>query len=329
MNWIKANPFVAALAGITLVICGALYFYGSKGATDYEEAKGSFDDSYQAVQSSERSPLYPKPELRDGKRKALTEFGQSIDDLRTLFDGYRPGELENVSPQDFTVALKAANKEVTEALEAAGAEVPENFLLGFERYANQFATEQATGVLNYQLDGIKYAMMRLAESRPSELLSVFREPVAEENNEQPAIGPMMLARRFGYEVAFKGSEASVRGFLSTLGQTEPHYFIVRSMKVENERDQPPTVSDAQFEKSSALAPAAPVLDNPFGGAFVLPGAEEPDAPEEEVEEAVAEEAPDPVDSSRILAQVLGSEEVTVFVRFDLVMFLPAKELPTP
>jgi hypothetical protein len=36
-----------------------------------------------------------------------------------------------------------------------------------------------------------------------------------------------------------------------------------------------------------------------------------------------------VDSSRILAQVLGSEELIVFVRIDLIMFLPSKELPKP
>ena len=333
MNWIKSNPFVAALAGITLVICGALYFYGSQGAKKYDNAKASFEESYLSVNKSEKIPLYPKAELRDGKRKALTEYGGQIDELRSLFDAYRPGELKNVSPQDFTASLKAATKEVSEALEAAGCVVPENFLMGFERYGNEFATEKATGVLNYQLEGVKHALLQLAESRPAELLNVFREVVPEENNAQPEIAAGDVTRQFGYEVAFKGSEASVRGFLSALGKTEPYYYIVRSMKVENERDEPPTVSDAQFEKASALDPAKPAVDNPFGGAFVLPGAdepgvEEPAAPAEE--EAVAEEPSDePADSSRILAQVLGSEEITVFVRFDLAMFLPSKELPKP
>ncbi len=335
MNWIKSNPFVAALAGITLVICGALYFYGSQGAKKYDEEKTSFDESYQRVQNSESIPLYPRDDLRDGKRKALTDYAQSIDELRSLFDGYRPGELENVSPQDFTASLKAANKEVTEALESAGCEVPENFLMGFERYGNEFATEKATGVLNYQLEGIKHALLQLAESRPTALLNVFREVLPEENNAQPAIGANEVTRRFGYEVAFTGSEASVRGFLSTLGKTEPYYYIVRSMRVNNERDDPPKVSDAKFEQSSALEPAAPAVDNPFGGAFVLPGADEaePEAEEpaaaEAEEEVVVEEESDPADSSRILAQVLGSEEITVFVRFDLAMFLPSKELPKP
>ncbi len=335
MNWIKTNPFVSALAGITLLICAALYFFGSRGAARYEEAKASFDGSFQTVQQSESIPLYPEAALRDGKRKAITEYGQVIDDLGTLFDPYRRAELPNVSPQDFTATLKAANKEVTEALEAAGCEVPDGFLMGFERYGNEFATEKATGVLNYQLEGVKHALLQLAESRPGALLNVFREEIPEESGAEPNPAPDEVTRRFGYEVAFKGSEASARGFLSALGNTDPYYYIVRCVKIDNEKDEPPAIADAKFEQTSALAPAQPVAENPFGDAFVLPGAEEPaEAPavEADPEEEPADEpdvAPEEADSSRILAQVLGSEEILVFVRFDLTLFLPAKELPQP
>ncbi|MBG7608155.1 MAG: hypothetical protein IZT59_09045 [Verrucomicrobia bacterium] len=328
MNWIKSNPFVATLAAITLVICGALYFVGSQGAKKYEEAKSSFDESYQAVQKAENIPLYPKADLRNGKSKALTEYGVAIEDLRTLFDGYRPGDLKNVSPQDFTASLKQANNEVTDALEAAGCKIPEGFLMGFEHYVYDLAKEKATGVLNYQLEGVKHALLQLAESRPSELLNVFREGIPEENDAEPDIGSKDVIRQFGYEVAFKGSESSIREFVSSLGKTEPYYYIVRCMKVENERDDPPQVSDAKFETASALEPAAAAaVDDQFGSPFVLPGVEE-EVPAEE-EEAIVVEPVDSADSGRILAQVLGSEEIIVFIRFDLTMFLAAKELPKP
>lgn len=342
MNWIKSNPFVAGLAGITLVICAALYFLGSKGSGKYDQAKTSFDESFGELQNSENIPLYPEADLRDGKRKALGEYGGAIDSLRSLFDAYRPGELENISPQDFTATLKAANQEVTDALESAGCDVPDGFLMGFERYGNEFATEKATGALIYQLNGVKHALLQLAESRPGELINVFREEIPEESGGQPASDPNSVTRQFGYEIAFKGSESSVREFLSALGRTEPYYYTVRCLKVVNERDEPPKVADAKFEKSSALEPATPGAagaagaDNPFGGAFVLPGADEPPAEEEPVagepvadEVAPAEEPAAPSDSSRILAQVLGSEEIIVFVRFDLSMFFPSQELPKP
>ena len=338
MNWIKSNPFVSALAGITLVVCAALFFLGSKGSDRYDGAKLFFDETLGSVQNSESIPLYPEPALRDGKRKALVEYGEAINSLRTLFDGYRPGDLENISPQDFTASLKAANKEVTDALESAGCEIPDGFLMGFERYGNEFATEKATGVLKYELDGVKHALLKLAESRPGELISVYREAIPEESGGQPADAPDSVTRAFGYEIAFKGSEASVRGFLSALGETEPYYYIVRCLKISNERDDPPKVSDARFETTSALEPAPPASDNPFGDAFVLPGADEPvaeaEAPADEIpapaeEPAPADEPAASADTSRILAQVLGSEEIIVFVRFDLTMFLASKELPKP
>ncbi len=111
---------------------------------------------------------------------------------------------------------------------------------------------------------------------------------------------------------------------------------MRSLKVVNENDKPPRVSDAKFESTTAAAPTTPAADNPFGGAFVLPGTEPPEgaAPNpaevaEPEEESVVEKDVDPADSSRILASVLGGEELIVFVRFDLTMFLPSKELSKP
>lgn len=337
MNWIKTNPFVATLAGITLILCAALLFLGLKGSGKYNEAKTSFDESYQSVQTSESIALYPKAELRDGKRKALGEYVEAIEDLRSNFNGYRPDDLVNVSPQDFTASLKQANKEVKSALKDAGAEVSEDFLMGFQRYGNEFATEKATGVLNYQLQGIKHALLKLAESRPSALLNVYREEIPEENGALPTIGPDQVTRTFGFEIAFKGSEASARGFLNSLGETLPYYYVVRTLRVVNEYDKPPKVSDAKFESKSALAPAPPAVENPFGGAFVLPGAEQPETetipPVDGVSvgatEPIVEESSISTDSSRILAAVLGSEELIVFVRFDLTMFLPSKELPKP
>jgi hypothetical protein len=104
------------------------------------------------------------------------------------------------------------------------------------------------------------------------------------------------------------------------------------------KKDPPRSSDAKFDK-----PAAPVstpADEVFGGGFVLPG-EEPKTEDKKTVPGTAPKktvpgttppltpapAPAVADSSRILSQVLGNEEVQVFVRLDLMQFLPAKKLP--
>lgn len=346
MNWIKSNPFVAGLAGITLLICGVLYSLSSKWGTAYTEAKDGFDESYMAVSTSEDLPLYPVAENRAGKSKALTEYQQSIDQVRGLFEPYRPEKSENITPQAFTDRLKSAQQEVSAAF-GKGTVLPENFFLGFEGYRNQLAQSGATGTLLQQLDGIKHALMALAKAGPDELIKVHRVAVAEENGGTFEPGPNDVARYFPFEITFRGSESSVRDFLNALGAKKSHYFIVRTLKIMNERDTPPKVADAKFEAVAAeKAVVAPA--NPFGNAF-------PEAPAEEVVPARVPPAPvapgsgaaapaDPaaaapalpeappaevVDTSRILAQVLGSENLVVFVRIDFAMFLPAKELPKP
>jgi hypothetical protein len=154
---------------------------------------------------------------------------------------------------------------------------------------------------------------------------VYRPAAVEENGGTYQPAPADVARYFPFEITFKGSESSVREFLNSLGEAESHYFIVRCIRIQNERDTPPRVADAKFE--TAAAESAP--DNLFGDGFFVPdGAEEPG--EEVGVEAAPEAAPTvELDTSRILAQVLGGEDLVVFVRFDIAMFLPAKELPKP
>jgi hypothetical protein len=341
MNWIKSNPFVSGLAGVTILLCGILYVLASKWATQYDEAKAGFDEAFQAVTKAESIPLYPEDDLRNGKAKALTEHREAIANLSKMFDAYRPKNSDNISPQAFTDRLLAANEEVTKAFGETG--LPENFFMGFEAYRNQLAKSEATGTLLHQMNGIKAALLGLAKSRPSALLKVYRVAIPEETGGTFQPSPNDIARYFSCEVTFKGSEQSVRDFLNSLGATDSHYFVIRTIKILNERETPPQVSDAKFEKSeaeeAAVAPA-----NPFGDAFFEqpetveePAVEKPAAPGgEAAPDAAAPEAPAPVapaapavDSSRILAQVLGKEELVVFVRFDIALFLPSKELPKP
>lgn len=335
MNWIKSNPFVAALAGATLVVCATLYLFASHGSSRYEAAQEEFEQAYQQVNRAEALKPYPIDENRDGKGKALAEYVAEITELRSKFDPYRPEELKNISVQAFTEQLKAAAEKTGSALTSAGCDLPEGYFLGFEQYRGQLANSNATGVLKYQLDAIEQAMGELAKARPSELLRVYREPVPEETGGTYSPAPKDAVRLFGFEVAFKGSEASVREFLSSIGKAGENYFIVRCVAIQNERDTPPRSSDARFDSAANSEPAEAVSENPFGGAFILPGGEESfeeEQPATQLEEQLidGEANPSPeADSSRILAQVLGNEELIVLVRFDLTMFLPSVELPKP
>ncbi|MDP3852012.1 MAG: Amuc_1100 family pilus-like protein [Luteolibacter sp.] len=323
MSWIKDNKFLVALGGATLVGAVLLFLVGSKGADRYVAAKEQFDTAASEASNFEQLALYPRQENRDGKSKALDEYSKATESLQAAFEPFRPKDLANVSPQDFTNRLKAVNDEIHAAFADSATKLPDEFFCGFEKYKTSLARGETTGILNHQLLGIKSLMLALAGSGASELRNLHRPLLSEEEGRPFQAKPTDVARPLSLEITFRGPEKSLRGFLSSIVKPENHCVVVRSLRISNTKKDPPRAADAKFDKPAAAAPA--VNDIFGGGGFVLPS-DGTEKVEEKPGGAVAPAAPPP-DSSRILAQVLGNEEVNVFLRLDLMQFLPAKKLP--
>ena len=313
---------MVALGGGTLLGAAALYFIGARGASSYDDAKTKFEQASTEASGFERSPLYPTLANRDGKRKAIDDYRRSLESLQTSFQKFRPAEIKDISPQEFTDRLKKADTEVRKAFEDAGTVLPEAFFVGFEGYKTSMARSNSTGILDYQLNGVKNVLLDLAKADPSELKNVYRPTLPEEEGQSYVTPENAVARPLPLELTFIGPEKSARDFLSSVVKLDNQYTIVRAVRISNVKKDPPRATDAQFEKA-ATAKAADAGDA-FGGGFVLPG-DEPAAAKPAVSAAAAPVAAP--DTGRILSQVLGSEEVQVFVRLDILQFLPAKKLP--
>lgn len=360
MNWIKQNSFLSALIGGTLVLCALLTFAAMNGGSKYQDAKSRYDDAFAEVNKGENLPLYPSSENRQAKIKALDDYQQAIEELRGFYSKYQLDPSVQITTQQFTERLKAAREEVRLAFEATDSKLPADFFMGFEAYSGKLANSGSTVLLDYQVNAIKHLLLGMAEARPSELIRIHREAIPEESGKPYEPFENEPARKFSYEIVFKGSEASVRDFITKLGEKDSYYCVIRSMRINNERETPPKISDAKFEKSPD---AAPKLDNPFGAFFddapapapapapevapqpeavpegAAPAGELPSAPEDgaAAPQPVAPVAPPApaasativTDTSRILYQVLGDEELQVFVRFDILLFLPTKETTKP
>lgn len=335
MSWIKDNPFVATLGGITAVVTGALVFVGSHASTTYQTHLDSYIENGSTVTEAAKGPLYPNADNSRGKRKALADYRESLLKLQESFSAYRPAELKKLSGQDFTGNLKAADAQVREALKTSKTTIPEAFFLGFEGYkGGALAKEGATGILDYQLGAATELFLSLAKAAPTELKNVYRKELVEETG-----GTFTADGRFfralPMEITFTGTESSVRNFLNSLAASETYYYSIRTIRINNARETGPSPADAKFEAPRPAGASSP--NDPFGGGgFVIPGDPAP-APAAPAAPAVDGAAPAPaapaapatVDSGRILQQVLGMEEVSVFIRLDVCQFLPVKELPKP
>jgi len=324
MSWIKDNKFVVALGSGTVAGALLIFLAGSKDATRYSQTKEAFDASASEASSFENLALYPRSENVDGKRKALVEYRQATESLQAAFEAYRPKAVKNVSPQEFTTQLKAVNDELRQAFVVAGAKVPDAFFCGFENYQTTLARGHATGILNYELMGIKTLLLALAKAGPTELKNFHRPVLVEEAGREFVPQGTAVARPLSLEITFAGPEQAMRAFLSALTQQPSYYVVIRTIAVANSKKDPPRAADAHFDKPPAAAHS--VTADVFGGGFVLPGDDAtPDGKADKKPDA-KQSAP-AAGSSRILAQVLGNEEVQVFLRLDLMQFLPAKKLP--
>jgi len=322
MNWIKEHTFVFGLSASTLVGAIVLWLFGSGAANRYEAAKEDYESALAEAQGFEKLKLYPTAQNLESKKRALEEYSRQTDELQKAFDAYRPGQLENISVQAFSDAIKRANKETREAF--AAAEVAEDYFCGFEGYKTSLPPGNATGILNYELQAIEGMMRQLADAGITKLVNVHRPRLAEEDGKKYEPTPTQVARELPVEIVFQGTEASVRKFLSALVNNQQHYLVVRSLRIANEKLLPPRTTDARFERVAARRTAptgdATSFDAIFGDVATPEGTEAP-------QPAAPAAPPTEVDTSRILHQVLGQEELQVFVRIDILLFLDPKELP--
>ncbi|MEI6675246.1 MAG: Amuc_1100 family pilus-like protein [Verrucomicrobiota bacterium] len=351
MSWIKDTKFAAPFGGVTLGVALVLLYVGMRARTRYATALENYQNAALEVEGFEAIPLYPDKPNRAGKSKALNDYRTAITGMQGVFDKYRPKSLKNLSPQDFTDHAKAASEEVGKAFGEANTKLPEGFFLGFESYTGTLARQDATGLLDYQLGATKELMLALAKAGPSQLQNLHRPKFPEEDGEKWQADPNDASRPFPLEITFKGSERCLREFVSSMLKSPDSFYVVRSLRIMNEKPRAPLVADAKFETSQPGGGAGKPTADPFGGApgFVTPP-EEPamaattpskptTTPPKPATAPPKAAAPTPAavatpaasspaaDSGRILNQVLGNEELQVFIHLDILQFLPVKPLP--
>ncbi|MCU0795502.1 MAG: Amuc_1100 family pilus-like protein [Akkermansiaceae bacterium] len=328
------QKFPIVLGTITALATGGMLYWGMKSGSAYETAKADYDSAVSDISRLNREAIPPTEDNRRGIEKSVSDFRGEVEKLQKAFDVYRATKLEGMDPTAFQEKVLASTKAAKAKFEQTQTEVPEAFYLGFTEYTEKLPQANQTGLLDYQLTAYEELFAKLAEAAPVKILNVHREPLPEESGKAPNLEGAAY-RTHSIEISFSGREDTLRQFMASLDDSEKHFFVVRSLRVINERGTAPNAKDARFEQPKEAKAAG---DNPFGGgdnAFVFPEEEEDDAKpadgEEEADEEAAEEEEEapaaPADSGEILKQVLGSETIRVFLRIDLLQFLEPRALP--
>ncbi len=328
MSWIQENKFTAALAGATVVGSIALISLASGKGDDFDVAEAKLKKALRNEAEIRSVKPYPNAENLQEQKSIVDDYAKHAEDLCNQFAVYRPSveEVADFEPDKFSGIVSGYRNRLNEKFEASKTIVPDGCVYGFEAYASKFPRPEETGKLNYQIQATEWLLSSLADLNPEELLNVRRSSFDFENAPPQEAKSFRRGRRFKVEekkpvyyampieLAFRADEKELNAFLSEIANAKKYPFVVRAMRVQNERLTPPTASDAKF----APADSNKGVDDFSFESFDLGG----DAEEVVVEDAPAEELPkvgDDSDETRLLLPILGAEKVNVYLKLDLIL----------
>jgi hypothetical protein len=333
MSWFKENKFLAGLLVVTILLAAIIIFLGMKAGTNLEEVQQQVAAKEAALKKDLSLNPYPTDQNAKDKEASLKVVLAKATEAREMLLAFRPEKMENISVKDFAIKLTDTVSRVTDLFPGEKA-IPSGFYLGFKKYRNSQPKAEATGLLNYQLDGMEYLLTQASEAGVKQIENLVRESLPEEDGSgrrgtknakrqssgsgrtkrgapgavrQPVIEePDIVVDRMPVEFTFKAPEPVLREFLKRIGNSDEYFFETRIARVLNPASIPSAGKAASSEKKS---------DDGGGGAF--------GAIEIEGEETAEEE---PVESVKVLDKVSGGEELTVYLRADLLFFLNEEEL---
>lgn len=328
MSWFKENKFLGGLLVITILLAATIIFLGMKAGTNLEEVQQQVATKEAALKKDLSLNPYPTAQNAKDKEASLKVVLAKATEAREKLLAFRPEKMENISGKDFATKLTDSVTRVSELFPGEKA-IPSGFYLGFKKYRGSQPKAEATGLLSYQLDGMEYLLTQASKAGVKQIENLVREPIPQEDgygwpgtkNEirkprgKPKRGGFKkpnfeklptVARRMPVEFTFKAPEPIVRDFFERIGNSDEYFFETRIARVENPASIPSAGKAASSGKKS---------DDVGGGAF--------GAIEIEGEETAEEE---PVESVKVLDKVSGGEELTVYLRADLLLFIEEEEL---
>ena len=333
MSWFKENKFLGGLLVVTVLLAAIIIFLGMKAGTSLEEVQQQVATKEATLKKDMSLNPYPNPENAKAKEASLKEVLAKAAEAREKLLAFVPKKTEDISGKDFATKLTDTVSRVSNLFPGEKA-IPSGFYLGFKKYRGSQPKAEATGVLNYQLDAMEYLLTQASEAGVKQIENLVRESLPQEDGygwpgtknakRQPrvsgrskrgapgAVRPPKfekldtVAHRMPVEFTFKAPEPVLREFFKRIVNSDEYFFETRIARVLNPASIPSAGKAASSEKESG---------DGGGGAF--------GAIEIEGEETAEEE---PVESVKVLDKVSGGEELTVYLRADLLLFIEEEEL---
>jgi hypothetical protein len=266
----------------TALILGGSGLFAYTSYRKYTAAVALWESKLGVIESLGNKTPYPSEANVLALAAKVGSYKDSVARFRAALQSFqRPlnAELANTSSQG---SIRGKIDRFRKAAKASGLELAmgEDFLLGFDLYANTVPSPDLAPVLEYQADAIDHLLGMLVDSGAESLDAFERDPIPGE------LGGAVNAetgwvRGYPVRLRFGTSFDSFQRFMNALANDREFFYIVRVLKVKNEATEGVVKSavDSGVAGREAGLPSAEAVDGAeeaSGDARVLMGQEKLD-----------------------------------------------------
>lgn len=300
------NPFQLILITVAVVVGGGLLVLGFLEKRTFSKSVSEYNALSKSLSNMEAMEEYPSPEAVENAKRALTLYKGKIEGVRASLKGSTIEGFQNTTPGEFASKLNAASETLKQKYGEKRVSLPEEWYLGFEKYASVPAPKEATGVLNYQLEALTWLHEELVKHNPISVTNIYRKETREEVGEK-ALKKAPLYTSLPIEFTFVADEVNAREFLNALANSNKYFYTLDTVKIKS------VEVDAEGESEESTVKVEAKLNTLEQ--FLNDGGRD--------QNSIAEGDVD----NKIFEQILGQEKVAVFLDLNLTYFPAELKLP--
>jgi hypothetical protein len=344
MNWAQENKTLAGIVGV--MVAGGLglgvWLYMSwAGYSGSMEQWSQTQTRINSLNSKKTTPTADNVTARD---KQLFDYAEKVNQLRGALLAVQQVP-KPMSETEFQAKLKERAAEMKRmAKSVAMKELPDDFALGFDKYASQPPrSAEIAANLNIHLDAMEKLVTTVIESGVTSIDMLERTkldneeaPLPPKAKAAPKVAPKGRAGkkgakkpviteeaaaepvldRYPIKLLITTDQAPLQTLINTLCHPGkmPYFLVVRLISIVNTRMDGPTKDEISQRKSSTAQAQSQNIDHPSKSTTEPP---KPGGPQ-----LITPPRPAPQDAF----DIMGREQLKVYLEIDYIRFRPAAKV---
>lgn len=235
---------------VSVLLLAATGFYAASSFQRYRESLSKWEKKVESIADLEVQVPYPDEKNASALKKRVGSYRESVRALsETLKSFQRPLEtgVETTGQsrakkyvEDFRLFAKA---------NAFTIETENEFLLGFDAYADKMPDPDLVPLLCFQMDAIDHVLRKLVKSGAKSMTSFERDPIPGESGARESPSGAVM-QKYPVRLRFHTDHDSLQGFINDLANDRDFFYIIRVLKVQNESQEGPLKQIPEDEPSS-------------------------------------------------------------------------------